>query len=75
MKLEKGSHNYMILNHLKKGRTINKLQAFKLYGCMCLAQRVADLRNKYDIPIGDKWVNVTSNTGTKRAKQYFITKY
>ena len=33
-----------VLYHLKKFKTITKLEAANLYGVYCLAQRIADLR-------------------------------
>lgn len=39
------SQNSRILAFLKRGRTINPLQAQKLFGCMRLARVINDLRN------------------------------
>lgn len=71
MKLEKGSQNDNVYKHLKRGWKLTPLQALQKYGTMNLAQRIADLRNKYNIPISDEWVTVGNN---KRVKRYFITK-
>lgn len=34
-----------ILAHLKKGRTVTPLEAAMRFGCMCLAERIRDLRD------------------------------
>jgi Helix-turn-helix domain len=36
----------MVLAHLKKGRILTSMQAFRLYGITRLADRVRDLRAK-----------------------------
>lgn len=71
MKLVKGSQNYNVYKHLNRGRKLTPLKALEKYGTMNLAQRIADLRNKYDIPISDECVTLGDN---KRVKRYFITK-
>ena len=40
------SHESAILTHLKSGRPITALDALRLYGCMRLAARVYDLRDR-----------------------------
>jgi hypothetical protein len=38
------SQTEQILNHLKKGKKLNPLQALNLYGCFRLASRISELR-------------------------------
>jgi len=42
------TQNKLILNHLKKGKTITPLQAFspKFGNCMALNSRISDLRHE-----------------------------
>ena len=32
--------------HLESGKTLTGLQAFKLFGCMCLPRRILDLKER-----------------------------
>ena len=41
----KKSQKQQILDYLKRGGKINKLDAFNMFGCMTLAQRIADLKH------------------------------
>ena len=43
------SQNKLILDHLKSGKTLNPLQALRLYKCFRLAARISDLREDHDI--------------------------
>lgn len=53
----KKSQNQIIADYLKSGRTLTSLQAFRLCGTMCLAQRIANLRNApYNLDIDTKMV-------------------
>ncbi len=40
------SQNSEILKYLKAGNTITPLEAVQRFGCMCLAERIRDLRKK-----------------------------
>lgn len=39
------SQNNDIRKYLEAGKTITPLEAFKLFNCMCLAQRIANLKD------------------------------
>ena len=40
------SQNKMILEHLNNGNTITALEALRMFGCMRLASRIFDLRER-----------------------------
>ena len=44
--MRKQSQNERILDHLIQKKTINPLQALKLYGCFRLSSRIFDLKEK-----------------------------
>lgn len=44
---DKPSQNQLILEHIKEGKTLTKLEALVLYGCMQLGTRINELRNIY----------------------------
>lgn len=59
-KLSSVSQNAQILAYLEKGGSLTTLDALKLFGCMRLASRIHDLRERgYDIEVS----KVTTNTG------------
>lgn len=43
--MKKPSHKEKILKRLKKGKSINAIQALELFGCIRLAARIKELRN------------------------------
>lgn len=55
MKKKRGrlSQNDKILKHLKKGKKISPLQALRDFGCMRLAARVFDLRERGNYIVKD----------------------
>lgn len=46
------SQKSRILGHLKSGKTLTPLQAFYLFGCLSLSQRVGELRRERNPIIG-----------------------
>jgi hypothetical protein len=46
MKTETQSQNKMILAYMMRGKRITALEALNLFGCLRLASRINDLRNK-----------------------------
>lgn len=59
----------IILEHLKKNKKgITELEAFEKYQITCLAQRIHDLRDKYNI----KTEMVTSKNGKRYGRYYLI---
>lgn len=46
MKTETQSQNKMILAYMMAGKRITALEALNLFGCLRLASRINDLRNK-----------------------------
>lgn len=66
------SQNKAILDHLNKGGKITSLEAWIAFGCSALHSRISDLRNRYEIPVKDKWMEVQTAHGKKRVKQYFL---
>jgi hypothetical protein len=57
-----------ILKHMKKYRTINPMQALKLYRCFRLAARIDDLRNDgYAIQ-----THMVEKNGTRFAKYEYV---
>ncbi len=67
----RASQNSMILKHLRKGRTITSLQAWKSFGCSALHSRAADLR-KMGVDLKGKWVLVKTAYGIKRVMRYWV---
>lgn len=62
------TQNDQILQHLRT-QTITPLEAAKLYGIMCLAERIRDLRAK-----GHKILTITERTNGKRYARYSLIK-
>lgn len=62
------TQNEQILQHLRK-QTITPMEAAKLYGIMCLSERVRDLRNK-----GHKILTITEKNNGKRYARYSLLK-
>ena len=70
-KSKKISQDSIILQHLKKGKTISTMEAFKLFGIVDLQSVIRNIRKK--TVINDKWVKSTNQNGEPiRYKQYFI---
>ena len=66
--VQSASQNNAILAYMQEGNTITTLEALNLFGCMRLASRINDLRNRgYDIRT-DKVVTPTG----KRVAQYVL---
>lgn len=58
----------LILDYLQDGNTLTSLEALKMFGCMRLASRIHDLRDRgYDI----KNETIKVNSG-KRVTRYWI---
>lgn len=62
------TQNDQVLNHLRK-KSISSLEAAKLYGIMCLAERIRDLREK-----GHKILTVMVKENGKRFARYSLIK-
>ena len=62
----------LILNYIKKHKTITPYEAFEKLGCTKLATRISELREK-GIKIRDCWEESYNRFGDKvRYKKYFI---
>lgn len=61
------SQNAKILAHLQGGGRITSLEALRMFGCLRLASRIADLRRENDIR--SRFVTLPNG---KRVKEYFI---
>jgi hypothetical protein len=63
------SQNSKIAEYLKQGNSITPLDALKLFGCLRLGARIADIKDRYGLNIiSDR---VTTPTG-KRVASYRI---
>ncbi len=60
-----------ILNYLKRGKTITPKQALSMFGCLSLAQRIADLKHIECIAINKEMVQVGKHT---RVAKYSLAK-
>lgn len=60
----------MIADYLRKGYSITSLEALRLFGCMRLASRVHDLRER-GLNIGKKIITLPNK---KRVCEYFLVK-
>lgn len=70
-KTKKQSQDNIILEHLKKGKTISTMEAFKLFGIVDLQSVIRNIRKTTDIQ--DKWVKGINQYGEPtRYKQYFL---
>lgn len=70
-KTKKQSQDNIILEHLKKGKTISTMEAFKLFGIVDLQSVIRNIRKTTDIQ--DKWVKGTNQYGEPtRYKKYFL---
>jgi len=61
------SQNDLILEHLKKGKTLTSLQALEKFGCFRLASRIVDLHKR---GIDVKARTMVSNK--KHYSQYYL---
>tara|TARA_R100001510_G_C7455200_1_gene78247 strand:+ start:306 stop:518 length:213 start_codon:yes stop_codon:yes gene_type:complete len=64
--MKKQSQNDLILDHLIRKKTINPLQALKLFGCFRLSARIYDLK--------EKGINIEKNSEKDRStgKEYAV---
>lgn len=60
-----------IWNGLKNGRELTTVQALDRYKTICLSQFVSILRNHYNKPIQDRWLQLKNG---KRIKAYYLPK-
>lgn len=60
----------MIAEWLEKGYSITSLEALRMFGCMRLASRIHDLKER-GMNIGKKIVTLSNN---KRVCEYFLVK-
>ena len=58
--MKKQSQKEKIKKHMQKGGLIHKLKAFKLFGCMTLAQRIKDIK-KEGIDVQTQYVTIGSS--------------
>lgn len=70
-KSKKQSQDNIVLEHLKKGKTISTVEAFKLFGIVDLQSVIRNIRKTTEVQ--DKWVKSTNQYGKPtRYKQYFL---
>lgn len=62
------TQNQEVLQHLRK-KTITPMEAAKLYGIMCLSERIRDLRAK-----GHKILTIMEKNNGKRFARYSLIK-
>lgn len=68
---KKVSQDSIILQHLKKGKTISTMEAFKLFGIVDLQSVIRNIRKTTTVK--DKWIKAINQNGEHiRYKQYFI---
>lgn len=68
------NHTQIILNHLRKYKTITTLEAFELYGITRLPSRIFDLRES-GFKIGLIWEHGTNRYGNQvKWGKYFLIK-
>jgi hypothetical protein len=60
-----------VYRNLAKGRVLTTLDAVKSNRTVCLGKYISLLRNKYQIAIKDKWIELENQ---KRIKQYWLAK-
>ena len=65
------SQTKQILNHLKRGRSITRLQALLLFGCMELPKRICEVRDWYGVTAKREFIKVKSG---KRVMKYWLDK-
>ncbi len=71
MKNKPQTQSQMILNHLKKHKSINPLQALNLYGCFRLGARIFDLKEA-GAKIKTTFAESKSKFGVKRYAKYVL---
>lgn len=64
------THKRLIREHLLNGGSITALEALRLSGCMRLASRISDLRQKH--PEADIRVETIQVSTKKKVAQYYI---
>ncbi len=70
-KKKKQSQDDIILQYLKKGKSITTFEAFTLFGIVDLQSVVRNIRKK--ITVKDKWVKSINHLGKPvRFKRYFL---
>ena len=55
-----------ILNYLKRGKSITPKQALSMFGCLSLAQRIADIKHLDGIDVDKEMIQVGKNTHVAR---------
>lgn len=60
-KIRKGSQSNAILEYLKDGNEISRKDAYIMFGCMTLAQRIRDLKDA-GYKIKTDYINVDKQT-------------
>lgn len=71
MTTKKISQNSVVLNYLKKGKSISTFEAFKLFGIVDLQGVIRSIRRNTDVQ--DKWVKGINQYGKPiKYKQYFL---
>lgn len=58
-----------VYRHLLRGNIVTALSAVFSNRTVCLAKYISVLRNKYNVPICDKWVTLSNK---KHIKEYWI---
>lgn len=58
-----------VYRHLLRGNILTTLDAVFCNKTVCLTKYVSVLKNKYNVPICDKWITLSSK---KHIKQYWI---
>lgn len=68
---KEGSEIRAIYTRLAAGHVLTSLDAVFANHTVYLGKYISLLRNKYNIPVADKWIQVSKR---KRVKQYFIVR-
>ncbi len=53
--MEKKSQKQMILEFMQAGGRINKYSAFRMFGCMTLAQRIDEIEDEVELKVITGW--------------------
>ena len=66
--IQLGGQNKLVYDHLMAGKTINCIQAQGMF-ITALNSRISDLRNKHEIDIKDRFVNIGTLMVTARTEK------
>lgn len=63
---------HMIYKALCSGKSLTAINGLSCAKTMYLSKYISILRNEYNIPVADEWIEVGNGDKRKRIKRYFL---